>query len=127
MGRFITIAQKLGSDIVVRLTSDNPFLDPILAEETIQLHLKNKNDYTMTTGFPLGSASEIFNLSALKQAAKLTKNPTHHEHLGTFFLSNLKQFKVGCLKAAGDFYHPEIRLTIDTAEDFKTAINLYKH
>ena len=56
LGRFAgALAQAGPADAVVRLTADNPALDPAFLEAAVAHHLATGADYTHTTGLPLGT------------------------------------------------------------------------
>lgn len=124
LARYIEAANKYGSEVVVRITADNPFTDPTLLDQLIEKHEKENNDYTFGSGFPIGSVCEVFNIESLKKVQILTDISSYHEHLGTYFLDNPSKFKVGVLNAPEKLRFPEIRLTVDTKGDFQTAENL---
>lgn len=123
LDRFVETGNHFKSDVVIRGTGDNPFFDPEIANRLIDMHLAEQNDYTFSVGYPLGTSCEIFSFESLKRVNKLTNNPVHHEHLGTYFLDKTSKFKVGCLHAPADLEFPKLRLTVDTHEDFQTAEN----
>ncbi len=126
LDRHIAAAEKFASDIIVRITSDNPFGQSFVFDELISNHLDAKNDYTYSRGYPLGSACEVFTREALIIASKKSTEDYQSEHIGTYFIDNPAGFKIGCLEAPKEYYFPQIRLTVDTKDDFATAENIVK-
>ena len=124
LDRFVKTAKKYRSNITLRLTADNPFLEPVAAEKLIKRHIQNKNDYTLSFGYPLGTSCEVFNTKSLVIINKIAKDRVSHEHLGAYFLDHQNNFKIETVKADKKVNHPEIRLTIDTVKDFETAQNI---
>ena len=124
LNRLVKASQEHSSDIVIRLTADNPFLEPSEIDSLIQKHLKNENDYTLSFGYPLGSSGEVFGVEGLIKVSNLTKDKLSHEHPGVYFLNHPEEFKIEADKAPKKRDFPEIRLTIDVPKDFKTAENI---
>ena len=65
-------------------------------------------------------------LDALKKVKTLTDEPLYHEHVTNYIYSHLSDFFVSwidgpeCLQE-----HSDIRLTIDTEDDFRNAAKIY--
>jgi spore coat polysaccharide biosynthesis protein SpsF len=122
--RYYNAAASNSLDIIVRLTGDNPCIDPHLIKEAVQFHIIQKNDYTKTTGLPIGINLEVFSFTPLQKAAKEAHRPEEKEHVTAYFINNPELFKIGILpyefgmQAFSDF-----RVTIDYASDF-ALINL---
>lgn len=126
LSRYVLASLEFASDIVARVTSDNPFGQAFLFDELIAKHISEQNDYTYSKGYPLGSACEVFTSEALALVSKKTIKDYHHEHIGTYFVDNTADFTIGCLEAPKEYNFPQIRLTVDTKEDFETAENIVK-
>lgn len=127
LGRYVEASKKFRSDIVIRLTADNPLVEPKIIQLLVKAHLENRNDYTFSAGFPLGSSGEIFNASSLEEASQVAEKPIWREHLGVFFLEGKHNFKVGFVKAPKGLREPKIRLTVDVPKDLVTIRNIIKH
>ncbi len=64
LARFYEAAKAQKADVVVRITADCPFVDPEIIDQIIEIHLKNKNDYTANnteSSYPRGTDVEVFN------------------------------------------------------------------
>lgn len=107
---------------IVRLTADNPFTDIEELERLIDLHLKDHNDFSHSFGsLPVGVGAEIFTFQALEQSA-LEGHESHHiEHVDEYMIENPGRFKTGILNVPEKKKRPEIRLTVDTDEDYRKA------
>lgn len=126
LGRYITAIKQYPCDTVVRITADNPLIDAGLISKMIQKHLKEKNDYTRSRGFPTGASAEIFSASALQTANNQKTTAAQQEHLGVYFLEHEANFKLGVLNASKKYSLP-IRITVDTNEDLKTVKNIIRY
>jgi spore coat polysaccharide biosynthesis protein SpsF len=115
--RLFLAGRWAGSDVVIRVTSDNPLTDPFTIDRMIEAHFRNKMDYTWTSGMPLGTAAEVVSLKALSTAYELAKDPYDLEHVTPFIRRNRDMFKIQILSALPELNRPEIRLTLDYPED----------
>lgn len=118
--RYYKAAQQHEADIVVRMTSDCPLIDPLVVDSVIKMYLNNNFDYVSNTQirtFPRGMDTEVFSFKALERAYKEAKIEYEHEHVTPYFYLNENKFKIGQYKQKDDTN--EIRLTVDTPEDFE--------
>jgi spore coat polysaccharide biosynthesis protein SpsF (cytidylyltransferase family) len=135
--RFIGAANKFNIDTIVRICADNPFIqaDSILAlikeydrlnqaPHYLSFRFKD-NTPSILTHF--GFYGELVTLKALKDAAARTADQIYHEHVTNYLYKNKDIYKVEFLDAPVEIYNREdIRLTIDSIEDFRNAQYLYK-
>lgn len=134
LDRFIKAAEANDVDGIVRICSDNPFLDWRGVLELIERAKTSDADYigfcinnkpSILTHF--GFWGEFVRLSALKRVEQTTEEDTPaHEHV-TFHIYNHPD-KYKCEWIAGPKFlqgRDDIRLTIDTAEDFDNALKVY--
>lgn len=107
---------------IVRLTADNPFTDMGELQRLIAQHLNQHNDYTHSFGsMPLGAGAEIFTFVALEKSAQEGHAPNHREHVNEYIQENPAIFKIGTLEIPAAKQRPNLRLTVDTEEDYQRA------
>lgn len=107
---------------IIRLTGDNPFPDIEELDNLIDLHLTSGTDYANSfASLPMGVGTEIFTFTALERSWREGKAPHHLEHVTEYILENPQIFKTALLSVAADKYRPDLRLTVDTMEDYKQA------
>lgn len=116
--RFFEAAQKHYLDEIIRLTCDNPCIDCSLIDKTIQVHLRENNDYTVTTQYPVGLNVEILSFKALQLAHEKSKLPAEREHLTRYIDAHSDTFRISKKKAPKNHQHSGIRATLDTPEDY---------
>jgi len=116
--RFFFAAKQNDLDVIVRLTADNPCIDFDLINSISKLHIKEKNDYTATKSYPLGMNVEIVSFEAIKKAATEASTSLEKEHVTPYIYTNPDKFKISEKEAPKDCRHPDIRLTLDTEEDY---------
>ncbi|MBU2699170.1 spore coat polysaccharide biosynthesis protein SpsF [Sporomusaceae bacterium BoRhaA] len=126
--RYYLCAKQYEFQHVIRLTADNPFIDVEEIVRLINLHLRSQADYSHSfTALPVGVGSEIFSFAALKRCYLLGKEPHHVEHVNEYILDHPDEFKIALLNVDKSKNRPDIRLTIDTPEDYKKACYIAEH
>jgi len=120
LDRYYQTAKNYGADIVVRMTSDCPVIDPNIIDCIIEYFLNNDFDYVSNTikrTFPRGMDTEVLTMDALKHAYNKAQKEYEREHVTPYIYLNSNQFKIGHYFGKIDNSH--IRLTVDTKEDFE--------
>lgn len=128
--RIYFAAKKYDGDIIVRVTSDCPLIDPFLCNKLVKILIKKNLDYVSNNimpSFPHGLDCEVFRFKSLEKAYKysLTKPvPSHLEHVTTY-LKNNNNFKKMNLKCTKKMQRYE-RWTLDTVLDYKFLNKVFK-
>lgn len=125
--RYYLAAKKFQADIVVRMTSDCPLIDAEIVDAVINMYKNNDFDYVSNTQirtFPRGMDTEVFSFSALEKAYKEAGIEYEHEHVTPYLYLNAEKFKIGQYIQEKD--SNEIRLTVDTPEDFELIKRLFE-
>jgi spore coat polysaccharide biosynthesis protein SpsF (cytidylyltransferase family) len=84
LNRYYECAKKFNGDIIIRITSDCPLLDPKLILKMLNFYLNNNYDYlsnTIKPTFPDGLDVEIFSFKTLARAHKLSKLKSEFEDI----------------------------------------------
>ncbi len=128
--RYYQAAKKFSCEIIVRICADRPVVDPKVADLVIKKHLSGNVDYTsnnLQQTFPLGLEIEVFNMNVLQRAHREGTEPYQREHVTPYIYLHPELFKLQNIQAEGLLRRPEIRLTVDTKEDFALISQIYKH
>ena len=120
--RFFFASLKYKADIVVRLTSDCPLIDPSIIDKAIRIFNVGNYDYVSNTcptkgaTYTDGMDVEVFDVFSLTTAYIKCKKKGDKEHVTHFFWKRNNRFKIFRfdLKKNYRFY----RLTVDYIEDF---------
>ena len=134
LDRFIKAAEANGVDGIVRICSDNPFMDWHGVAKLVEKAKTSDADYigfrinekpSILTHF--GFWGEYVTLNALKRVYSTTDLGTPaHEHVTFHVYKHPEEYK--CEWIAGpDFLEgrDDIRLTIDTPDDLQNALKVY--
>lgn len=134
LGRLYEASQEFAGDIFIRLTGDNPLVDPKLIDAVGRSILLNQIDYAsnkIRRTFPLGVDAEALTVESLATIHKETRDPYHREHATKYYRQNQSDFDIQNITVT-DVYNepitglnPEIRLTLDEVEDYCLFRKIY--
>lgn len=128
LDRYYRCAQQYKFDHVIRLTSDNPFVDIEELDRLIDLHYKSDADYSHSfNALPAGSGAEIFTFETLKQSYADGIKPNHREHVNEYIQENPELFHIETLQVIPSKNRKDIRLTVDTERDYQKACFIVEH
>lgn len=125
--RYFLCAVQNGADQIVRATADDPLTSIALLKKMYESHIHKNADYTYSEGFPIGVQEEIVTFEALQRCYQLSYKPNHVEHVLEYIVENPKDFNLNLLKAEGELNRPDVRVTLDTEEDFLRLNKYFVH
>lgn len=126
LDRFYRAALAYSADEVVRITADNPMVDPDLVDDVIKALRESGADYANNRSprtYPSGLDVEAVKFSALKKAWQETKHDYEREHVTPYFYEHPELFQCTFVKGAFDCSH--YRWTLDTPADLKLIRKIY--
>ena len=135
LDRFIQSARLHQIDRIVRVCADNPFIDLEGIVALIDLFEKTKFDYgafQTSDGKPTilshyGFWAEATTLEALQRIARHTQDRFYLEHVTNYMYQNPQEFELCFLRIPPEIEAVKnIRLTVDTMEDFILAQTIYR-
>ena len=119
LGRFAgALALAAPAEVVVRLTADNPALDPAFLDAAVAHHLATGADYTHSTGLPLGTNVEVLSATALVRAHREATQPDEREHVTPYLRRHPELFRLETLALTVPPAVAALRLTIDYPSDY---------
>ena len=122
LSRYYEAKLKYDVDVIVRLTSDCPIIDPEVIDKVVNQYLRNQSsvDYvanTLERTYPRGLDTEVFSSEALTKAYHDAFLSRDREHVTTYLYKNPNLFKLQGVKNEQDY--SRYRWTVDTEEDFE--------
>tara|TARA_B100000953_G_scaffold212635_1_gene175669 strand:- start:1394 stop:2221 length:828 start_codon:yes stop_codon:yes gene_type:complete len=120
LDRYYQCAKKFSLDVIVRMTSDAPFLDPTVVDEAISKFQETGCDFVSNNiirTYPIGIDTEVFSMEALEKTWNEAELPSEREHVTPFMKKNKEIFKLYNLENKKKI--PIYRLTIDRKEDLE--------
>lgn len=130
LDRYYQTCCHFPTDLIVRITSDCPLIDPAIIDQAISLLIKNSSqlDYvsnTLLRTFPRGMDVEVFTFQALKIAAQEASRPFDREHVTPYIYKHPDLFNIANLVYMAD--EAKYRLTVDTIEDFNLVNKIFEN
>jgi spore coat polysaccharide biosynthesis protein SpsF len=116
LSRYVLAAATFDVKEVIRATADNPAVDMDAPRRTLDLLERTGADYVVERGLPVGAAVEAVSAAALFLANASTNDPYDREHVTPFIRRERQFFSLDGL-APGSLRRPNLRLSVDTAED----------
>ncbi len=125
LGRYFDCAKENDADQIIRATADDPLTSIDLLNKMYESHLDKCAEYTYSEGYPIGVQEEIVTFEALSKCYELSSKVNHFEHVLEYILENQNEFTVNLIKAKGKVNRPDVRVTLDTKNDFERIIKYY--
>jgi spore coat polysaccharide biosynthesis protein SpsF len=124
LGRYAFAASLLAVPAIIRATADNPAVDLDAPLRTLDILLRSGADYVVDYGLPLGGTVEAMTTAALVRAAALATEGYDREHVTPFVRRDGRSRAIDAL-APTALRRPELRFTVDTAEDLDYMRRIY--
>ena len=116
--RFFDASMATSAEVIVRITGDCPFVDPILVDNVVRLFLESNVDYVSNADpptFPDGLDVEVFSMTALQKTNIFAKSAHDREHVTPF----MRRDAFSRLNFVNLRDTSKIRLTLDEERDLK--------
>ena len=126
LNRYYSASVAYPSDIIVRVTADDPFKEPAVIDKVISKLLDEKLDLATNNfppSFPEGLDCEAFTFKVLEMMEKATQDSYEREHVTQYVYHNPDKFKIG--NVVSDIPLSSYRWTIDNQEDYDMVKTIY--
>lgn len=130
LDRYYRAARSCHADVIVRITSDCPMIDPQIVDQIVKAFLETPGvDYVSNTlpprTFPRGLDTEVMTFAALERAWKEDNDPKLREHVTPYIYRNPEKFQIRAFTSDKDLsFH---RWTLDTPDDLLFIRTVYEH
>ena len=137
LNRYYETGKFYGSEIIIRITSDCPLIDPNFIDMMIDKYFDLELQYigpkfSGKRNFPDGFNCEIFSFDLLKEA-ELNANENEKEHVTTYIIKKYssQQYEYDYYNELKNKYKnvefDKIHLSLDTQEDYELIKKIFKH
>jgi spore coat polysaccharide biosynthesis protein SpsF len=126
LDRYYEAAKTFSADIVVRITSDCPLIDPEIIDRIVRSFLDRSPDYasnTIKSTYPRGLDVEVFTYDALEKAWNEASEDFQHVHVTPYIYQHLDRFKIFSVTCEENWSN--YRWTVDTKEDLDLIRAIY--
>jgi glutamate-1-semialdehyde 2,1-aminomutase/spore coat polysaccharide biosynthesis protein SpsF len=127
LARYHGAAHAVRAEVVLRVTSDCPLIDPAICADVLRLREEAKADYAtnnMPPSWPHGLDCEAFTVEVLDQAAATATAAEDHEHVTPWIRRNRAFHRVNLTGPGGDLTAQ--RWTLDYPEDLAFLRAIYQ-
>ena len=131
LDRHYQVAKKFNADVVLKIPSDCPLIDPEIIDKVIQYYIDHKEKYDFISNlhpptFPDGNDVEIMSFETIENAWINAKKDFEREHTTPYIWENTDKFKIGnVFWETGLDYSMTHRFTIDYKEDYEFIKQVY--
>ena len=125
LDRHYRAAAPFEPDVVVKIPSDCPLIDPGVIDRVLQFYATHANDFEFVSNlhpatYPDGNDVEVMPWSVLETAWKEATKPHEREHTTPFIWDQPTRFRVGNVAwESGRDLSMSHRFTIDYEEDYR--------
>lgn len=128
LNRYYQAAKKFNADVIVRITSDCPLIEPKIVDRVIQTFLDRNNDYVSNMfgkrTYPRGLDTEVFSFAALERIQNEAKDLNDREHVTLYLRKNPNKFSASNIEGEKDY--SGYRLTLDEQKDYELIKAIYE-
>ena len=128
LGRYYDCAKYNHADLIIRITADNPLIDPTLVDKIIQTCKETNCDYAsnmINETYPSGYLVEAFSFDVLEKLHRQSHDLQSREHVTFKIRQNPKSFHIENILAPNHLRRPSWRLTVDHKEDFELISQIF--
>ncbi|MEK9133623.1 MAG: glycosyltransferase family protein [Pseudomonadota bacterium] len=131
LDRYYQAALQHRADVVVRVTSDCPLIEPAVVDRLVGEFLDRQPDLDYACNFlprktfPHGLDAEVMRFDALERAWRESRDPVWREHVTLPILRNPDRYRIHGMTNDVDYSY--LRWTVDEAEDLEFVRRIYDH
>ncbi|MCK4911650.1 MAG: glycosyltransferase family protein [Thermodesulfovibrionales bacterium] len=126
--RVVEAAEHYGADLIVELTGDCPLIDPDIVEQVIGVYLRGGYDYVsnvLKLTYPDGMDTQVFSTEILREVEQKTSDPADREHVSLYIYEMPGRYRTLNIESGLARKYWDLRLTVDTIEDFKLVEEIF--
>ncbi len=132
LDRYYQAALKFKADVIVRITSDCPIIDPGIIDSMVLKFQESDYDFIANRlpppwkrTYPIGLDVEIVSFTALEKAWKEAETKFEREHVMPYLYDQYGRFQIHIVDHEPDY--GEKRLTVDTPQDLDLIRKIFDY
>lgn len=126
LDRYYQAAKSVGAEHIIRMTADNPMIDPLMVQKLIRFYEDGGYDWAancrLKVTYPVGNDAEVFSFKVLERAWEAETTPAEQDCVTGYIYAHPELFSLGVMENNKDESH--LRWTVDTAEDLENVRRL---
>ncbi|WP_147819488.1 cytidylyltransferase domain-containing protein [Salidesulfovibrio onnuriiensis] len=124
LARYVRCLEQYPSELIVRVTADNPFTCPRSIEAMVSLLRQSGADYARCTGYALGATADAFTAGVLMELNEKKLSGPDREHINKHILENPSSYCMVELSAQGQEARRALSVTVDTREEYERIASI---
>ena len=128
LNRYYSASRAYPSDVIVRITADDPFKEPAVIDRVVRKVTEEGADLATDNNpptFPEGLDCEAFTFAVLETMEQRAEDPFEREHVTQYVYRHPEAFRTA--NVAGEENLSSYRWTIDNEEDYEMVKAVYAH
>lgn len=128
LDRVLQAARSADADLIVETTGDCPLIDPGVIDRIIEEFHAREVDYSanvLRPTWPRGLDVQVFPRAVLERVASLTQDPADREHVSLYIYEHPEIFRLHNVESGLAPEIADLRLTVDTPQDFDLISRIY--
>lgn len=131
LDRHYKAAKENNAEVVIKIPSDCPLIDPEIIDKVILYYINSKEKYDFVSNlhpasYPDGNDVEVMSFKSLENAWINAKKDFEREHTTPYIWENPDKFRIGnVVWETGLDYSMTHRFTIDYKEDYEFIKRVY--
>ena len=129
--RYVDCAKTFKIDHVVRITADCPFIEPSVIDGCVRRYIESNADYVQNTRlkktFPRGLDVEVCSYELLRKISSKQLKNSEREHVTLYIYHHENEYRIETLEAGEEHQGADLRLTVDTPEDYAFCKRITEH
>jgi len=128
LDRYYQFSKAYHLDLILRATGDNPLVFVSYVSDFLHhlFQLETLPDYSILQGLPYGAGIEFIRTQALAEAWNKARAPYQREHVCPYLYENPQKFSIYKKSAPPNLKGENIRITLDTQEDYRFLQELFQ-
>lgn len=132
LDRHYKVALQMQADVVIKIPSDCPLIDPRIIDRVIKYYIDNREKYDYVSNlhpatYPDGNDVEVMPFHVLKRTWEEAEKRFELEHTTPYIWDNPHKFRIGnVVWETGKDLSMSHRFTIDYQEDYKFINTVYE-
>ncbi len=132
LDRVLKTARKYEGELLVQITGDCPLIDPDIVDQCVHSYFEWEGKYDYVSNyvertFPRGMDTQVYPVRILEELMEKTQDPADHEHVSLYIYEHPNEYRLGHVYAQDKVcQRTDLRLTVDTPEDFLLIKTIYE-
>jgi len=127
LDRYYQAAQHYGADPIVRITADDPLIDPEVIDKVVRAFFNAQPDFAgnnIRYTYPVGLDVDVMTFAALERTWREAAEEYQRAHVVEYMLEHPERFRLLSVEHDGDL--SDMRWTVDTPEDLAFVRAVYE-